>query len=214
MIKIVIADDHAIVREGLKRIVSSADGMEVVGEARDGNEVLQRVRDQSFDVLMLDLSMPGRNGMETIKLVRAERPALRILVLSMHQELQYAVRAIRSGASGYLTKESAPDLLVQAIRKIASGGAYISAEVAEQLALHAMPGSAALPHENLTEREFEVMQLLVAGTSVTHIAAKINLSVKTVSTHKSNLMQKLALDNQSELIRYAMRHGLADGIEP
>ena len=214
MIKIVIADDHAIVREGLKRIVSSADGMEVVGEARDGNEVLQRVRDQSFDVLMLDLSMPGRNGMETIKLVRAERPALRILVLSMHQELQYAVRAIRSGASGYLTKESAPDLLVQAIRKIASGGAYISAEVAEQLALHAMPGSAALPHENLTVREFEVMQLLVAGTSVTHIAAKINLSVKTVSTHKSNLMQKLALDNQSELIRYAMRHGLADGIEP
>ncbi len=214
MIKIVIADDHAIVREGLKRIVSSADGMEVVGEARDGNEVLQRVRDQSFDVLMLDLSMPGRNGMETIKLVRAERPALRILVLSMHQELQYAVRAIRSGASGYLTKESAPDLLVQAIRKIASGGAYISAEVAEQLALHAMPGSASLPHENLTEREFEVMQLLVAGTSVTHIAAKINLSVKTVSTHKSNLMQKLALDNQSELIRYAMRHGLADGIEP
>ena len=213
MIKIVIADDHAIVREGLKRIVSSADGMEVVGEARDGNEVLQRVRDQSFDVLMLDLSMPGRNGMETIKLVRAERPALRILVLSMHQELQYAVRAIRSGASGYLTKESAPDLLVQAIRKIASGGAYISAEVAEQLALHAMPGSAALPHENLTVREFEVMQLLVAGTSVTHIAAKINLSVKTVSTHKSNLMQKLALDNQSELIRYAMRHGLVDGIE-
>ena len=214
MIKIVIADDHAIVREGLKRIVSSADGMEVVGEARDGNEVLQRVRDQSFDVLMLDLSMPGRNGMETIKLVRAERPALRILVLSMHQELQYAVRAIRSGASGYLTKESAPDLLVQAIRKIASGGAYISDEVAQQLALQAMPGSAALPHENLTEREFEVMQLLVAGTSVTHIAAKINLSVKTVSTHKSNLMQKLALDNQSELIRYAMRHGLADGIEP
>lgn len=214
MIKIVIADDHAIVREGLKRIVSSADGLEVVGEARDGNEVIQRVRDQSFDVLMLDLSMPGRNGMETIKLVRAEKPKLRVLVLSMHQELQYAVRAIKSGASGYLTKESAPEMLVQAIRKIASGGAYVSAEVAEQLALNAMPGSASLPHESLTDREFEVMQLLVAGTSVTHIAAKINLSVKTVSTHKSNLMQKLALDNQSELIRYAMRHGLADGIEP
>ena len=214
MIKIVIADDHAIVREGLKRIVSSAEGMAVVGEAKDGNEVIQRVRDLTFDVLVLDLSMPGRSGMETIKLVRAEKPKLRILVLSMHQELQYAVRAIKSGASGYLTKESAPDLLVMAIRKIASGGAYISAEVAEQLALHAMPGREILPHENLTEREFEVMQLLVAGTSVTHIAAKINLSVKTVSTHKSNLMQKLALDNQSELIRYAMRHGLADGIEP
>lgn len=213
MIKIVIADDHAIVREGLKRIVSSADDMGVVGEACDGNEVMQRVRDLSFDVLMLDLSMPGRNGMETIKLVRAERPALRILVLSMHQELQYAVRAIRSGASGYLTKESAPDLLVQAIRKIAGGGAYISAEVAEQLALRAMPGSGTLPHENLTQREFEVMQLLVAGTSVTHIATKINLSVKTVSTHKTNLMQKMAMDNQTELIRYAIRHGLVDGIE-
>ena len=213
MIKIVIADDHAIVREGLKRIVSSADGMEVVGEARDGNEVLRRVRDLSFDVLMLDLSMPGRNGMETIKLVRAEKPKLRVLVLSMHQEHQYAVRAIKSGASGYMTKESAPDLLVQAIRKIASGGAYISDEVAQQLALQAMPGSATLPHESLTEREFEVMQLLVAGTSVSHISVKINVSVKTVSTHKSNLMQKLALDNPSELIRYAMRHGLADGIE-
>jgi DNA-binding NarL/FixJ family response regulator len=213
MIKIVIADDHAIVREGLRRIVAAAQGMEVVGEASDGNEVMQRVRDLSFDVLMLDLSMPGRNGMETIKLVRAANPKLRILVLSMHQELQYAVRAIKSGASGYMTKESAPDLLVQAIRKIASGGAYISAEVAEQLALRSMPDSTTLPHENLTEREFEVMQLLVTGMSVTHIAAKINLSVKTVSTHKTNLMQKMALENQSELIRYAMRHGLVDGME-
>lgn len=211
MINIVIADDHAIVREGLKRIVSAADGMQVVDEAKDGNEVMQRVRELNFDVLMLDLSMPGRNGMETIKLVRAEKPSIRILVLSMHQELQYAVRAIKSGASGYMTKESAPESLVLAIRKIASGGAYVSAEVAEQLALHAMPGSAALPHENLTEREFEVMQLLAAGGSVTQIAAKLNLSVKTVSTHKANLMQKLALDNPSELIRYAMRHGLVDG---
>lgn len=214
MTRIVIADDHAIVREGLKRIVASADDMQVVGEASDGIEVMQRVRDLSFDVLMLDLSMPGRSGMETIKLVRAEKPKLRVLVLSMHQELQYAVRAIKSGASGYMTKESAPDLLLQAIRKIASGGAYVSAEVAEQLALHAMPGSATLPHESLTEREFEVMQLLVAGTSVTHIATKINLSVKTVSTHKTNLMQKMALENQSELIRYAMRHGLVQDIEP
>jgi DNA-binding NarL/FixJ family response regulator len=214
MIRIVIADDHAIVREGLKRIVSSADGLEVVAEAKDGNEVLQLVRECAFDVLMLDLSMPGRNGMETIKLARAERPNLRILVLSMHQELQYAVRAIKSGASGYLTKESAPALLVEAIRKIAAGGAYVSAEVAEQLALHAMPGNVALPHERLTEREFEVLRLLVNGASVTSIAAQINLSVKTVSTHKTNLMQKMALQNQSELIRYAIRHGLGDQTEP
>ena len=203
-------DDHAIVREGLKRIVSSADDLVVVGEAKDGVEALQRVRDLTFDVLVLDLSMPGRNGMELIKLIRTDYPKLRILVLSMHQELQYAVRAIKSGASGYLTKESAPEQLVQAIRKIASGGAYVSAEVAEQLALRAMPGSAALPHEGLSAREFEVLQLLVTGTSVTAIAAQINLSVKTVSTHKANLMDKMGLQNQSELVRYAIRHGLID----
>jgi DNA-binding NarL/FixJ family response regulator len=209
-IRIVIADDHAIVREGLKRIVASADDLDVVGEAKDGTEVLQRVRELTFDVLMLDLSMPGRNGMEMIKLIRADYPKLHILILSMHQELQYAVRAIQSGASGYLTKESAPEQLVQAIRKIASGGAYVSAEVAEQLALRAMPGSAALPHEKLTAREFEVLQLLVAGISVTAIAAQINLSVKTISTHKANLLDKMGLQNQSELVRYAIRHGLGE----
>ena len=149
MIRIVIADDHAIVREGLKRIVSEVKDMQVVGEAADGTEVMQRVRELEFDMLVLDLSMPGRSGMELIKLVHAEKPKLRILVLSMHQELQYAVRAIKSGASGYLTKESAPAQLEQAIRKIAGGGAYVSAEVAEQLALGAMPGSEGHPHETL-----------------------------------------------------------------
>jgi DNA-binding NarL/FixJ family response regulator len=210
VIRIVIADDHAIVREGLKRIVSSVNDMEVTSEAANGIEVMQRVRELTFDLLMLDLSMPGRSGMELIKLVRAEKPKLRILVLSMHQELQYAVRAIKSGASGYLTKESAPDQLEQAIRKIAAGGAFISAEVAEQLALGAMPGSEALPHESLSNREFEVFRLVVDGVSVTDIAARLKLSVKTVSTHKANLMHKMGLHNQSELIRYALRHGLAD----
>jgi DNA-binding NarL/FixJ family response regulator len=214
VIRIVIADDHAIVREGLKRIVSSAEGLVLVAEAQDGNEVMLCVRAHTFDVLVLDLSMPGRSGMETIKLVRAECPSVRILVLSMHQELQYAVRAIKSGASGYLTKESAPEQLVLAIRKIAGGGAYISAEVAEQLALNAMPGAATLPHESLSPREFEVFRWLVGGASVTHIAGQINLSVKTVSTHKANLLQKLALQNQSELIRYAIKHGLAGQNEP
>jgi DNA-binding NarL/FixJ family response regulator len=214
LIRIVIVDDHAIVREGLKRIISSADDMEVAGEAANGAEAMQRVRELSFDVLMLDLSMPGRSGMELIKLVRAEKPKLRILVLSMHQELQYAVRAIKSGASGYLTKESAPAQLEQAIRKIAAGGAFISAEVAEQLALGAMPGSEVAAHGTLSDREFEVFRLLVAGVSVTDIAGRLNLSVKTVSTHKANLMQKMGLHNQSELIRYAMRHGLTDQFEP
>jgi DNA-binding NarL/FixJ family response regulator len=210
MIRIVIADDHAIVREGLKRIVSDAGDMQVIGEAADGNEVLRVVREQEFDVLVQDLSMPGRSGMELIKRVKAERPALRILVLSMHEELQYAVRAIKSGASGYLTKESAPGQLVEAIRKIAAGGAFISAQVAEQLALGAMPGAVqSAPHEVLTEREFEVFRQLVAGLSVTEVAAALNVSVKTVSTHKANLMQKLGVNNQTELVRYAIRHGLA-----
>ena len=209
MIRLVIADDHAIVREGLKRIVADAPGLQIEAEAGDGNEVIRLVREREFDVLVLDLSMPGRSGMELIKLVKSEKPKLRILVLSMHQEMQYAVRAIKSGASGYLTKESAPGQLVQAIQKIAAGGAYISAEVAEQLALGAMPGSDRALHENLSDREFEVFRQLVAGASVTKIAENLRLSVKTVSTHKANLMGKLAVSNQSELMRYAIRHKLA-----
>jgi DNA-binding NarL/FixJ family response regulator len=208
MIRLVIADDHAIVREGLKRIIEEAQDLKLEAETGDGNEVMKLVREREFDVLVTDLSMPGRSGMELIKLAKAERPRLRILVLSMHQEAQYAVRAIKSGASGYLTKESAPGQLVQAIRKIASGGAYISAEVAEQLALGAMPGGDKPPHELLSDREFEVFRQLVAGASVTQIAADLKLSVKTVSTHKANLMAKLGLANPSELVRYAMRHGM------
>jgi DNA-binding NarL/FixJ family response regulator len=210
MIRIVIADDHAIVREGLKRIVDEVADFRVAGEASDAGEVMQRVRELDFDVLLLDLSMPGRSGMELIKLAKTEKPALRILVLSMHEEKQYAGRAIKSGASGYLTKDSAPEKLEAAIRKIAGGGAYISAEVAEQLALGAMPGAQAEPHTTLSDREFEVFRLLVAGTSVTEIGAKLHLSVKTVSTHKANLMQKLGVRNQSDLVRYAMAHGLGD----
>lgn len=211
MIRLVIADDHAIVREGLKRIVGEVPDLTVVGEAADGAGVLQAVRDHDFDVLVLDLSMPGRSGMELIKLVKSEKPKLRILVLSMHQESQYAVRAVKSGASGYLTKESAPAQLEQAIRKIAGGGAYISAEVAEQLALGAMPGAAAAaPHESLSDREFQVFKLLVEGVAPGEIAAQLHLSVKTVSTHKTNLMAKLGVQNTTELVRYALKHGLAD----
>ena len=212
MIRIVLADDHAIVREGLKRIVGDVPDFRVAGEAADGGEVTRVVRELDFDVLVLDLSMPGRSGMELIKLVKAEKPRLRVLVLSMHQEMQYAVRAIKAGASGYLTKESAPALLEEAIRKVAGGGAYISAEVAQQLALGAMPGgdASAAPHQSLSDREFEVFRLLVAGDAVSDIAAKLHLSVKTVSTHKANLMQKLGLGNQTELVRYALKHELAE----
>lgn len=214
MIRIVIADDHAVVREGLKRIISSAHDMSVVGEAANGAEVIQQVRDSDFDVLVLDLSMPGRSGMELIKLVRCEKPRLRILVLSMHEELQYAVRSIKSGASGYLTKESAPTQLMQVLRKVAAGGAFISNEVAEQLALGSMLGSSCAAHERLTDREFEVFRLIATGMTVTDIAGRLNLSAKTISTHKANLMQKMSLQNQSELIRYAIKYGVTEPLEP
>ncbi len=210
MIRIVLADDHAIVREGLKHILAHVPDFEVVGEAADGHEVQRLVRELAFDLLVLDLSMPGRSGMELIKLVKAERPRVRILVLSMHHETQYAVRAIKSGASGYLTKESAPGELEHALRKIAAGGAYVSAEVAQALALGAMPDAERPPHQTLSTREFEVFQRLVAGESVTDIAGTLHLSVKTVSTHKSNLMGKLGLASAPDLVRYAIRHGLAD----
>jgi len=146
VIRIVLADDHTIVREGLKQLLLAADGLEIVGEARDGHEAMKAVRELDFDLLLLDMSMPGKSGIELIKQVRAEKPKLRILILSMHEERQYAIRAIRAGASGYLTKESASRQLVEAIRKVASGGAFISAEVAEQLALGAMPDAKGALH--------------------------------------------------------------------
>jgi DNA-binding NarL/FixJ family response regulator len=210
MIRVVIADDHTIVREGLKQLLLAASDLEVAGEARDGHEVLEHVRNSDFDVLLLDMSMPGKSGMELIRQVKGEKPKLRILVLSMHAEHQYAVRAIKSGASGYLTKDSASRELVSAIRKVAGGGAFISPEVAEALALGAMPQAEGPPHATLSDREYQVFRLLVAGKSVSDIAAELNLSAKTVSTHKARLMEKMALDNQAELVRYAIKHRLVD----
>jgi DNA-binding NarL/FixJ family response regulator len=210
MIRIVIADDHTIVREGLRQLLALAGDFEVVGEARDGTETLQRVRELEFDVLLLDISMPGRGGMELIKQIRNERPRLRILVLSMHEEHQYAVRAIRAGASGYLTKESASRELASALRKIAAGGAYITPEVGEQLALGTMSQSDAPPHTTLSNREFEVLRMLVGGKGVSDVAETLNLSVKTISTHKARMMQKLGVATTTELIRYALQHRLTD----
>jgi len=210
VIRVVIADDHTIVREGLKQLLLASGRFEIAGEARDGHEVLALVRETDFDVLLLDLSMPGKSGMDLIKQVKSERPRLRILVLSMHQEHQYAVRAIKAGASGYLTKDSASTQLVSAIEKVASGGAFISAEVAEQLALGAMPQAEGPPHASLSDREYQVFQMLVAGRAVSEIASELNLSVKTVSTHKARLMEKMGIENQAELVRYALRHRLVD----
>jgi len=180
----------------------------VAGEAADGHEALEHARAGGFDVLLLDMSMPGKSGIELIKQIHSERPRLRLLVLSMHEETQYAVRAIRAGAAGYITKDRAGPELVGAIRKVAAGGAHVGEDVAQALALAAMPGATSAPHERLSDREFEVFEQLVRGVSVTDIATRLHLSSKTVSTHKARLMEKLEVDNPADLVRYALRHGL------
>jgi DNA-binding NarL/FixJ family response regulator len=210
MTRILIADDHAIVRDGLRRILDGAPGLQVVGEAVNGDEVMARVRDGGFELLLLDMSMPGKSGIELIKWVKAARPELAVLVLSMHQEGQYAVRAIRAGASGYVTKESASALLVAAITKVAGGGRYISSGVAEQLALTLRPHAGDLPHQALSDREFEVFGLLVSGGTVSDIAARLHLSAKTVSTHKARILEKMDMESVADLVRYAMAHKLID----
>jgi len=210
VIRVLLADDHAIVRAGLKGILADTGDIEVAGEAANGQEVLARVSAQDFDVAVLDMSMPGRNGIELIKLVKREKPKLRILVLSMHSEEQYAVRALKAGASGYLSKESAADELVAAIRRIAGGGAYVTPETAERLALGAAPRAEAAAHTLLSDREFQVFQMIARGASVSEIARELSLSVKTISTHKTRIMDKMGLANQAELIRYALEHRLLD----
>ena len=212
VIRVVIADDHQILREGLKQLLLAAGDIDVVGEAADGYEVVDRVRSLDFDLLLLDMSMPGKSGVELIKQVKAEKPRLRVLVLSMHEEHQYAVRAIRAGASGYLTKESAASQLVAAIRKVAGGGAFISAEVAERLALDAMPHAEGPLHAALSDREYQVFRMLVSGSSVSEIATQLHLSAQTVSTHKARLMEKLQIDSNAELVHYALKHRLIDDL--
>lgn len=208
MIKILIADDHTIMREGLKRILEGVDDIEVVDEAVDGFDTLAKARLGNFDVLLMDLSMPGRSGVDLIRQIREEMPKIPILILTMHEEEQYAVRAIRAGARGYLTKESAGTQLVTAIRKVASGRPYISIAVAEQLAMSAMPSDSTLPHKTLSDREYEVFIHLVQGKTITEIGEILHLSVKTVSTHKTRIMQKMALYTLSELVQYAVAHQL------
>jgi len=210
MIRILVADDHTIVREGLKQILAKSGDLVVAGEAANGNDVLKMVREQEWGVLVTDMSMPGRSGIELIKLVKEARPKLPVLVLSMYGEEQYAVRAIRAGASGYLNKESASEQLVTAIRKIAAGGVHVSTAVAEVLFNNMRGGDSVQPHEHLSDREFQVLQLIAGGKSVTDIASALNLSPKTVSTHKTRILEKMNMSNQAELIRYAIERRLID----
>lgn len=205
MIRVLIADDHKIVRDGLKRILAATADVEVAGEAATGDEALALVRGNDYDVALLDMSMPGLAGIDLIKRIKIEKPALRLLVLSMHGEQQYAGRALKAGASGYMNKDSAGEQLLSAIRKIAAGGVHISEAAAASL-IGSIDRS---PHEALSDREFEVMRLLVEGLGPTDIAQRLHLSVKTVSTHKTRILEKLNLGSTADLVRYALEHKLA-----
>lgn len=207
-IEVLIADDHAIIRDGLKKILGDTDDMVVAGEATNGMQALEKVRERNWDLVVLDLSMPGRSGIELIKLIKSEKPKCPILIFSMHPEEQYAVRALRAGASGYLSKEGDSDLILPALRKVAAGGVYFSAKVAELLVSEAAPHAEALPHKRLSDREFQIFDRIVRGMSMTDIANELSLSIKTVSTHKSHIMTKMAMSTQVDLVRYAIAHHL------
>lgn len=208
--EVLVADDHAIIRDGLKMILSDTDDLIVAGEASDGNTVLDLVEARPWDLVVLDLSMPGRNGLELIKLLKASRPKLPILIFSMHPVEQYAVRAIRAGASGYLSKEEDSELLLPALRRVASGGLFISPKVAELLATDVSPGSNLEPHTALSNREYEIFTRIVRGVSLTDIAEDLSLSIKTVSTHKTHILEKMGMASQVDLVRYAIEHRLLD----
>ena len=203
MIKVLIADDHKIVRDGLKRILAATADISVAAEASSGDEALALAKANDYEVALLDLSMPGLAGIDLIKRLKAEKPKLRILVLSMHGEHQYAARALKAGAAGYLTKDSASEQLIVALRKIAAGGVHITEATAAELV-----AGGAEPHAGLSDREFQVLRLLVEGHGPGEIADQLHLSVKTVSTHKTCILQKLDLGSTAELVRYALEHKL------
>jgi two-component system invasion response regulator UvrY len=210
MIKVLIADDHPIVRQGLRQILSEIPDMLVAGEAVNGQETLDQVRAGGWDVLVLDITMPDRSGLDILKELKHQQPHLPVLVLSIHAEEQFAVRLLKAGASGYLTKENAPDELVKAIRKVVDGGKYISRNLAESLAFSLDVDSDRPRHESLSDREFQVMQLMASGKTLTEMADELSLSAKTVSTYRSRLMEKMNLKTNAEIVRYAIENGLVE----
>ncbi len=208
MIRLVIADDHAIVRGGLKQLFALAPDLEVVGEAVNGSEVLERVRQDLFDLLLLDLNMPGISGADLITRVKAHRADLPILVLTMHNEPQVATRMLKAGATGYISKDCEPDILLAAIRKVAANGKYIAPDLAEKMVFDLTSTAQRPPHSLLSDREAEVFRLLTTGKGVNEIAMQLAISNKTVSTHKVRLMEKMNLSSMADLMRYAMQHNI------
>lgn len=210
MIRVLIADDHAILRRGLAQIIAEAGDMQVCAEAESGAQTIKLVREHAPDVVLLDITMPDRNGLDTLKQLKKEKPKLAVLMLSMHPEETYALRAIKAGASGYLNKQSAPALLVTAIRQVAGGRRYISPAVAEELAGTIADGTDRPAHATLSDREYETMRLIASGKTLTEIAVEMHLSVKTVSVYRARLLQKMQLKNNSELTHYALKEQLVD----
>ncbi len=210
MIRVLIADDHAILRRGLADIISETQDMRVCGEAQSGAQAVRLAREHPVDVVLLDITMPDRNGLDTLKQLKKEKPKLAVLMLSMHPEEIYALRAIKAGASGYLNKASAPALLVTAIRQVASGRRYISAAVAEALAMSLAEGSERSPHASLSDREYETMRLIASGKTLSEIATEMSLSPKTVSVYRARLLEKMKLKNNAELTHYALKNQLVD----
>ncbi len=210
MIKILIADDHPIVRKGLKEILSEHPDMKVLGEAQNSREVLNFVRKEHWDVVVLDITMPGRDGLDVLKELKKKRPRLPVLILSIHPEEQYGVRALKAGASGYLTKESAPDRLVSAIRKILERGKYVSPGLAEKLAFDVEKDPQKLPHERLSDREYQVLGMIASGKTVGQIGGELSLSVKTISTYRSRILSKMGMKTNAELTHYVIRNKIIE----
>ena len=210
VIKVLIADDHAIVREGLKQILADTKDITVAGHAENGNEAIKLSREDLCDVLLLDISMPDRSGIEVLKQVKKESPHIAVLMLSMHREDQYAIRSLKAGASGYLNKQSAPAELVNAIRQVASGRKYISAALAQELANQINDNHEIPLHETLSDREYQTLTMIASGKTVSDIAAELVLSVKTISMYRSRLLQKMKLRHNAELTHYAIKNHLVD----
>jgi DNA-binding NarL/FixJ family response regulator len=210
VLKILVADDHTIVREGLKQILGEVPDMIVAGEASDGSEALHKVRKDHYDLVLLDIAMPGIGGLDVLKQLKSEKPDLPVLMLSMYPEEQYAVRTLKAGASGYLTKESASDELIAAIRKVSRGGKYVTSSLAEKLASCLDTYSDKPVHERLSDREYQVVRMIASGKTVTEIAEELSLSVKTISTNRSRALMKMGMKTNAELTYYAIKHGLVE----
>jgi DNA-binding NarL/FixJ family response regulator len=208
MIKVLVVDDHPIVRQGLKQVISEESDMAVYSEAQNSREVFELIYKQEWDVIVLDITLPGRGGLDVLKEIKHERPNLPVLILSMHPEDQYAVRALKAGAAGYMTKESAPQDLIQAIRHILRGGKYVSSALAERLAFHLEAGTGKPIHETLSDREYQVMLMIASGKTTSEIAGEMSLSVKTISTYRGRIMEKLRMKSNVDLAAYVIRNRL------